>query len=351
MFRRTAAIALATIAVLAGIAASPASAETRAGADPSALKDLTLTSLSNGRNLDVQNGNTGDGVFLVTNSAPGHHQQWSANLSGSDGSFTLVNSATGKCADAGLPLRQQSCDGRASERWYFQPVTGGTGAFMIRNTRDNKCLDVWYNAQYDDAWTDSYDCNGTKPQQWRLPDTARAAAFAAAVDYAGARCVKDTSTCSWRTQSQAPAAPLPKKCISPVWFNGTSAPVPWTFTMTKHTGWTSTLGFKFGTDIGTGSASPVAAKVGEEVSGSVSLNLVEDLGNSLVVTVPSQQYGWVALSELATKVTGTWTFDTNGFAWTADDTLTVPLRNDDQGGASIYVAQTSPTFTNCETGQ
>ncbi|WP_031160047.1 RICIN domain-containing protein [Streptomyces durhamensis] len=350
MFRRTAAAGLAAIAALVGLAAGPASAAARSGADPSGLKALTLTSSSNGRNLDVQNGNTGDGVFLVTNSAPGHHQGWSANLTGTDGSFTLVNDATGKCADAGLPLRQQPCDGRTTERWFFQPVTGTPGTFMIRSARDSKCLDVWYDARYDDAWTDTYDCNGTRAQQWRLPVGAQDAAVAAAVDYAAARCVKDTSTCSWRTRSQAPAAPLPKKCVSPVWYNGTSAPVPWTFTMARHTGWTSTLGFTFGASLGAGGASPVTAQVSQQITGSVSQNLVEDLGNSLTVTVPPRQYGWVALSELATQVTGTWTFDVNGYAWTADDTLTVPLRTDGQGGASIYLAQTSDTFTSCDSG-
>ncbi|KJY29869.1 RICIN domain-containing protein, partial [Streptomyces sp. NRRL S-495] len=37
---------------------------------------LTITSLSNGRRLDVQNGSTGDGAYIVTNSAPGYHQSW-----------------------------------------------------------------------------------------------------------------------------------------------------------------------------------------------------------------------------------------------------------------------------------
>ncbi|MGW3078717.1 MULTISPECIES: hypothetical protein [unclassified Kitasatospora] len=55
----------------------------------------------------------------------------------------------------------------------------------------------------------------------------------------------------------------------------------------------------------------------------------------------------VTLSELATKATGTWTFDAQGFPWTADDTITVPLKYDANGGASIYSARTRPTFTNC----
>ncbi|MEV6399763.1 RICIN domain-containing protein [Streptomyces sp. NPDC051907] len=346
----------AAVCIALGITASPASAapSTAAGATstpagaPPALGEIALTSASNGRNLDVQNGNTGNGVFIVTNSAPGHHQSWRVNSTGSDSSFTLVNNATGKCVDAGLPLRQQVCDGRASENWYFQPVTGaGQGVFMIRHKATNTCLDVVQNAQHNDAWTQNYRCNGTKAQQWVLPQTAREAAWNMAVDYAGARCAKDVSTCSWTKGSQAPAAPLPKVCVSPVWYNGTSAPVPWTFTLNTTTGWSSTIGFTLSSSLSGGAAPALQATVGTTVTGSVTMNLGQDLGNSLTVTVPQKQYGWVALSELATKVAGMWTFDAQGFAWSAQDTITVPLRNDDAGGASVYSAQTSEQFTGC----
>ncbi|MFI1255414.1 hypothetical protein ACH4U6_16770 [Streptomyces netropsis] len=47
------------------------------------------------------------------------------------------------------------------------------------------------------------------------------------------------------------------------------------------------------------------------------------------------------------KVTGTWTFDAHGLPWTAEDTITVPLKDDPTGGATMYVANTSPTFTSC----
>ncbi|PNE40197.1 hypothetical protein [Streptomyces noursei] len=57
---------------------------------------------------------------------------------------------------------------------------------------------------------------------------------------------------------------------------------------------------------------PVQASVSLPLSGQVTYDLKQDLGNSLVINVPSHQYGWVALSELATKVTGEWTFDVSG---------------------------------------
>ncbi|MYW46439.1 RICIN domain-containing protein [Streptomyces sp. SID161] len=335
-----------------GTPAHPA-AHAAAGAtatDPTGLNGITITNVNNGRNLDAQNGNTGDGVFIVTNSSPGYHQKWRLQPDRSDGSFSIVNSDTGKCVDAGTPLRQRSCDGRASEQWYFQPVTGSTATFMIRQKRDNSCLDVWYAANYDDAWTDNYSCNGTTAQRWVLSGTGTAAADARdlAVDYAAARCAKDTSTCSWSTRSQTPAAPLPKQCVSPVWYNGSESPAGYTFSINKQTGWSSSLGWQLSASLGTGAASPITTSVASTVSGNVSLSITEDLGNSVSATIPPNKYGWVALSELATRVTGTWTFDRNGFAWTADDTLTVPLKNDSTGGASIYSVQTSSTFTNCQ---
>lgn len=334
---------VAALAVVLGLTAQTGTAR---AAEASGLAGLTFTAAGNGRNLDVQNGNTGDGVFVVTNSAPGHHQQWTANQQ-ADGSFTLANDFTGKCVATGLPLRQQSCSGAASQRWYFQPVTGVANTFMIRNAGDNKCVDIVLNAQYDDAWTQTYGCNGSAAQQWRIPAAASGAALDAAVEYASKRCQKDAATCSWTKGTQAPAEPLPVECVSPVWYNGTGAPVPWTFSLTTTSGWSSTLGVSFTSGMGSGGASPVQASVSLTINGSVTYNLSETLGNSLTITVPQQQYGWVALSQLATKVTGDWTFDANGYPWKAHDTVTVPLVSDDQGRASVYLAKTAPEFTTC----
>ncbi|WJY42156.1 RICIN domain-containing protein [Streptomyces sp. P9-2B-2] len=341
--RRTLTVFIAVLAVALGLGAQTGTAQAD---DGSGLNGLTFTSVNNGRNLDVQNGNTGDGVFIVTNSAPGYHQKWNAGLQ-ADGSFTLVNDVTGKCVGAGYPLKQQSCSGSSGLRWYFQPVSGTSDTFMIRNAGDNKCVDVVLGAQYNDAWTQTYGCNGSKAQQWKIPSSATGAVFKAAVAYASKRCQKDAATCSWTKGSQAPAEPLPKQCVSPVWYNGTEAPVPWTFSLNTSTGWSSQLGVSFTSTLGTGMASPVQTSVSLTLSGQVTYDLRTDLGNSLVITVPSHQYGWVALSELATKVTGEWTFDADGFPWKAQDTVTVPLRSDDQGRSSIYLAQTSPDFTNC----
>ncbi|GAA2437927.1 RICIN domain-containing protein [Streptomyces lavendulocolor] len=341
----TFAVLLGALVVVLGLAALPGTARA-AESGASALDGLTFTSVNSGRNLDVQNGNTGDGVFLVTNSAPGYHQKWTAATQ-ADGSFTLVNDATGKCVEAGFPLRQQSCSGSSGQRWYFQPVRGTADAFMLRNAGDHKCVDVLLAAQNNDAWTQTHACNGTKAQQWRIPSSATSAAFKAAVDHASKRCQKDAATCTWTKGTQAPAEPLPKQCVSPVWYNGTEAPVPWTFSLHTSTGWSSQMGVSFTSGVGTGGPSPVQTSVSLTISGQISYDLRQDLGNSLMITVPSRHYGWVALSELATKVTGEWTFDANGFPWKVTDTVTVPLKSDDQGRSSIYLARTSAEFTSC----
>ncbi|MFH9615831.1 RICIN domain-containing protein [Streptomyces pratensis] len=338
-------VLVAALAVILGLTAQAGTARA-AEVSASGLTGLTFTSVNSGRNLDVQNGNTGNGVFLVTNSAPGYHQQWNANQQ-ADGSFTLSNDHTGKCMEAGLPLKQQSCSGVAGQRWYFQPVAGAANTFMIRNAGDNKCVDVVLASQNNDAWTHTYACNGTKAQQWTIPASATADAFQAAVDYASKRCQKDATTCAWTKGSQAPAEPLPTQCVSPVWFNGTGAAVPWTFSLTTTSGWSSTLSVSFTSSLGAGAPSPVQTSVALTTSGSVTYNLSETLGNSLTITVPPQHYGWVALSKLATKVTGQWTFDANGYPWKAQDTVTVPLTSDDQGHASVYLAKTGPEFTTC----
>ncbi|MEV7360472.1 RICIN domain-containing protein [Kitasatospora sp. NPDC091276] len=352
--RLIAAVLVACCAAL-GFTASPlATARAHAATAPAAAcaspqQCLTIKSLSNGRQLDVQNGTMGDGAYIVTNSAPGYHQSWRLSVDPSDFSFTIVNNDTGKCIDLAFftpALRQQTCAGQASQRWFLQPVAGAADAFMIRHLGDNTCLDLLLGAQYDDAWTDQYTCNGTANQQWStgFPQAARSLA----VDHAAKQCQKDVSSCSWAVKSEAPAAPLPKICVSSIWFNNTSSAAQQNFAVTNMTGWSSTLGGEIGAEISGGAPGGVfttAVKTAVNYSnvwqGSTTVN------NAVTVNVPPQQYGWVTLAELARKVTGNWTFDARGFPWTAEDTVTVPLTSDPSGGATLYIANTSPTFTSC----
>ncbi|RGD56622.1 hypothetical protein DR950_01370 [Kitasatospora xanthocidica] len=344
---------LVTCCAALGLAAAPARAAAPAAsaalaACASPQQCLTIKSLSNGRQLDVQNGNMGDGAYIVTNSAPGYHQSWRLNVDPSDYTFTIVNNDTGKCIDLAFltpALRQQTCAGQASQRWFLQPAPGGGDAFMIRHAGDNTCLDLLLGGNYDDAWTDQYACNGTANQQWATGFAQ--AARNLAVDHAAKQCQKNISACSWATKSEAPAAPLPRVCASAIWFNNTSSTVQQSFAVTDTSGWSNTIGTELGSDIGGGAEGVFKASVKTGISFQNVWSGSRSVNNSVTVTVPQQQYGWVTLAELARKVTGTWTFDAQGFPWTADDTITIPVTSDPNGGATLYIANTSATFSSC----
>lgn len=345
-------VVIAVLCVAVGVMTSPAAAHEDGGASATALIQLTFTNVSNGKLLDVQGGSYDDNAAISVNPAPGSATGWRINTGTSLGSgFAIVNTTTGKCMDlstAGYQLRQQPCDGRATEQWYFQPISGSAQkAFRIRQVGDNSCLTVQM-PPYTDNFVFTYRCDNRPYQQWTLPAEVYQTAWNTAVDYAAARCAKDTSTCSWSTTTQTPPFTLPETCVSPIWFNDTSTTIPWEFSLSTSSGWSNTIGFKLGGSLTLGSdLIGLKLDVTAEVNGATTVDLKQEMGNKLTVSVPPRQYGWVALSELATKATGTFTFDTQGFPWTADDTITVPLKYDANGGASIYSARTRTTFTNC----
>ena len=355
-FRLLSAIAAACCLTL-GIAATPALAASRQPADTSPLSQLTFTSVSNGFSLDDQNGTPSAGAIIVTDTAPGYDENWHLGVTGADDDFTIVNNTTGLCIDAGTPLRQQNCDGRSTENWYFQPVAGSSTAFMIRQEGTDSCLDLLLAAPYSDAWTDSYGCNGTTAQQWTLPSGAYQSAYSMAVTHAGDVCENDASTCTFNATSQSPAAPLPTVCVSPIWYNNTSASVNWTFSITDMTGWSDAFAISGSLALSGGGSTPSEGGTVPVLQGKVTATLTgtntttysisQTLGNSVTIPVPTGEYGWVELAELAEQVTGTWTFDVGGFPWTATDTVTVPVTTDSTDGASVYIAETNSTFTSC----
>ncbi|RSS72814.1 RICIN domain-containing protein [Streptomyces sp. WAC06614] len=336
----TAAPAPATPAAAAAPAGPSAGPSSRAAAD-----NVTITSASNGRQLDVQNGSRGDGAYIVTNSAPGHSQSWSLSVNPADLTFAIVNDTTGKCIDVSWPaLRQQTCRGQDSQKWYFQPVSGSRTVFLIRNASDNSCLDLIADAQYDDAWTGKSNCHAGANQRWTTTATA---AYELAVDHGAKACQKDTSTCSWAVKSEAPAAPLPKVCASAVWYNNSSSTVTQTFSVTRTTGWQSSLTSSLSADLAAGAAPALQTRVSSTLTFTNTWHGSTSVGDGIQVSVPEKQYGWVTLSVLARKVTGTWTFDARGLPWKAEDTVVVPVKDDPAGGATVYIANTSPTFTSC----
>ncbi|WP_267244830.1 RICIN domain-containing protein [Streptomyces sp. PR69] len=343
---RLLAAALVTCCIALGISLSPSAAPAAHAAENCAtpLQCATIQSVGNGRMLDVQNGSRGDGAYIVTNSVPGYHQSWRLNVDGADSTFSIVNNATGKCIGLSWPaLRQQTCRGQESQKWYFQPVSGSGDAFMIRNASDDSCLDLLLNAQYDDAWTGKSSCHGRVNQQWKTAEGA----WDLAVDHAARQCQKTPSSCSWAVTHEAPAAPLPTVCASAVWYNNTAGPVTQSFSVNQTTGWSSSIGTTLSTDLEAGAAPALQTRIGSTLSFTNTWSGSASVDDGVEVHVPAAHYGWVTLSVLARKVTGTWTFDARGLPWQADDTITVPVKDDPSGGATVYIANTSETFTSC----
>ncbi|MBB1256701.1 RICIN domain-containing protein [Streptomyces alkaliterrae] len=297
--------------------------------------DAWTFTTSNGRRLDVQNGNTGDGVFVVANRTPGHHQNWRLIPLG-HGEFQVANTVTGKCLTEAFPLRQQSC-GRAGQEWHFRPVVGKSNTYTLVRRTNDRCLDIVQGAQYSDAWTQVYRCNGTSAQEWTVSASKAPEAKKLATDYYARLCSTNTSTCSWKQTSEGEPEALPRKKASSVWYNDTSEKVSQIFTTIYHSGWSQS--FTSGVSASVGVSVPMQAMISAQLSGTVTYQSNETEINGVVVVVPPKQYGWVDFAAVAKQVTGTWTFDKGGFPWTSEGTVTVPVV-DSSAGSTMYIAHT-----------
>ncbi|MEG3629109.1 RICIN domain-containing protein [Streptomyces poriticola] len=311
---------------------------TPAQAAEAAEGDTWTFSAANGRRLDVQNGNSHDGVYIVANNTPGHHQNWRLIPLGA-GEFQVANTVTGKCLSDAFPLRQQSC-GKSGQEWHFRPVAGKPDTFTLVRRGNSRCLDIVMNAQHSDAWTQTYGCNGSSAQQWTVPAGKTSEARRLATDYYSHLCSTDTSTCSWKQTSEGPAEALPREKASSVWYNDTSEKVAQIFTTIYRSGWSQS--FSAGVSTSVGVSAPMQAMISSQLQSTITYQSDETEINGLLVTVPPKNYGWVDFAAVAKKVTGTWTFDLGGFPWKSEGTITVPVV-DSPAGSTMYIAHTGPT--------
>ncbi|MEV4925101.1 RICIN domain-containing protein [Streptomyces roseoverticillatus] len=282
----------------------PGSAVATAQAAEATESDAWTFTTANGRRLDVQDGNTGDGVSVVANNSPGHHQNWRLIPLGR-GESRAANNTTGECLSEVFPLRQQSC-GKAGQEWHFRPVSGKANAFTLVRSNNDRCLDITVNAPYPEAWTQVYGCNGTKAQEWIVPASKQPEATKLATEYYARLCSTSTSTCSWKRTSEGGPQALPREKASSVWYNDTSGKVSQIFTTIYHSGWSQS--FSSGVSTSVGVSTPMQAMVSAQLGAMVTYQSDETEINGVVVTVPPKQYGWGDFAAVAKKVTGTWTF-------------------------------------------
>jgi pectate lyase len=87
----------------------------------------------------------------------------------SPGTYTIVNAASGLCADGGASaqLVQRSCGGAASQRWTLS--SQGTGYKLVSGA-GAKCVGVVDASTSAGKAVQAEDCNGATSQTWRLEE-------------------------------------------------------------------------------------------------------------------------------------------------------------------------------------
>ncbi len=100
------------------------------------------------------------------------NQEWNM-VELSDGTYHLVNAASGLCLDVigggtddSTPTQQWYCHDGANQRWKRWFVPGGGYVWTVQSS--GKCLDVAHGSGDDHATVQQYECNGTSAQQWQL---------------------------------------------------------------------------------------------------------------------------------------------------------------------------------------
>ncbi|WP_329493928.1 RICIN domain-containing protein [Kitasatospora herbaricolor] len=318
---------------------------------------MTLYSgLPGGQGLALNTGAPPNQRIAVDSVWNGRNVHWRLRVNHPDATFEISDETSGKCvgvlgaADGYDLLAPSNCQGKASQRWYFNPGPGYQ--FMIRNVDSGRCLTVFAGDVRTPAPGQpvvAATCRPARGQLWGVGGGPHDAVWDLAIDYAAQKCQATADACSWNAESEAPAAPLPTSCESEVWYNGTSAPLDHTFTLTRTTGYSNEVGSELETSFETGAVTSLIAKVTAKLK--ISLKAVwsnsQSTANQTRFSVPPGQYGWVELARIAQKVTGTWTFDLGGiYPWTARDTIAIPLATGN-GLSTVYSARASTTAPDC----
>ncbi|MCX5078507.1 RICIN domain-containing protein [Streptomyces sp. NBC_00424] len=318
---------------------------------------MTLVSgLPGGQGLALNTGAEPNQQVAVDSAWTGRNRLWRLSVNQADATFEISDRASGKCigllgaADGYDLLAPSNCKGTASQRWYFNP--GPRYKFMIRNVASGKCLTVFGGEMRTPTPGQpvvAAKCQPTGSQLWGVGSDPHAAVWDLAIDHAAKACQATPGSCSWNSESEAPAAPLPISCKSEIWYNGTSAPLDHTFSVTKTTGYSNEMGSELETGFETGAVTSLIAKVTAKLKISFKAVWSNSQATADVTrfSVPPGQYGWVELATVAQKVTGTWTFDLDGiYPWTVRDTIAIPLTTSN-GLSTVYSARASATVPDC----
>ncbi|MEW9520455.1 RICIN domain-containing protein [Streptomyces tubercidicus] len=360
------------------IAVSPMGAGTAHADDSTANSALTGLWLSgevfSGANyLSLATDSSDNGVELVTAYTPSDgsspaSMSWNF-LPNSNGSFRIQNASSNKCVDFNTDdnLNQWDCNGHDNQSWYLQPSEKGAPSYIIRNVKNDKCMDISRGGVGTDPGTvvGLWDCGtGYDNQRWGAefgnPRTSEkpvgpahsafadlAAKYALTQFGAGAGAIESAT---YKVDDSTTATLGEFKNVT----NEGGTAVNYTSdTMDKQVNWnqttgntytaggsvTTTAGISFGPKEG-----PVQGRVDVAIQGnwSNSWSSTTAKGGSETIHIKPNQYGWIMRAQLTKSVTGTWTLTNDlGTTWTGAGSATVPAQEGTDDKRSAVVGCTS----------
>ncbi|MBO0867616.1 MAG: RICIN domain-containing protein [Micromonosporaceae bacterium] len=150
--------------------ASPAASPRRPSPTPNRV--VTVHQLGSGLCLDVKDGKQG-AKAVQQQCQGGDTQRWTVHTS-ADGTFTLVNVASGMCLDVtdrsvddNAKIQQWTCNGGTNQQWQATRADSA-GAVALVSVGSGKCLDVPGASHDQGAELQQHTCNGSDAQRWAL---------------------------------------------------------------------------------------------------------------------------------------------------------------------------------------
>ncbi|MEU8926131.1 RICIN domain-containing protein [Kitasatospora sp. NPDC048545] len=303
---------------------------------------LSLVNAATGNALAPEN--TTDswvGATSVTNGVTTSRQRWSM-IRDKSGFFQLKNRATNQCLDfapdSELPIVdwdrtvQAACDtGSTQQRWYIQPSVITTGAYLIRNVGNGRCVTEFPSLGGTGidrgelpSQTDQCSIASGAADQWRLSTSGTGTALGMgwlATRYALALCAQDNN-CGFTVTGDESAFVDQHYCVNgTLAYNATKAEQEVELSVADSTGWENTVGGSL--TVG-GELGPVSTAIEAHYDHAWNGSTTTTVNGH--IKIPPGEYGWLGKGFAVKKVTGTWTFNQteSNFTWTEPGQSTVP---------------------------
>ncbi|GAA2721271.1 MULTISPECIES: RICIN domain-containing protein [Streptomyces] len=138
---------------------------------------VRLQAAHSGKCLTIEDGKTADGVKATQAACTeGKPQEWRM-VPTAGSSYQLRSAASGKCLEIegsgtqlGADAQQWKCiDGAKQMRWQVVLVDPVKKLFQLRPTHaEDRCLDIPEGSKADGAMAQSWSCNQTPAQLWKI---------------------------------------------------------------------------------------------------------------------------------------------------------------------------------------